>query len=332
MRLPERDNPRVLATVKNTVGAVHSGMRALPVLAFASLLCAAAAGAQDPAGELRTVSSCEAPVDGVPLRIREGLVYARTGGAARRFDMARPADRARRPAVVLIHGGGWAAGSRALEDRAMRFVAARGYVAVSIDYRLARPPRNTFPAAVSDVRCAVRRLRADAARYDIDPERIAAVGFSAGGHLAAMLAVASDVPELDDGSCPVRHVEPRIRGAVAWYAPFDLRTVDRPRWARVVSDFLGASPTDAPERAALASPIVHVSEGDAPIVMVHGTADPIVRIDQARAMHAALSSARVPTHLVEVPDAPHGFPFASPRHPAATCTTMAALESWLEAR
>ncbi len=299
-------------------------MRALLALTLACSLPGTAL-AQD-----AEAASCELePPSAVPVRVVEDLVYAHIGGAPRHFDVARLADEVRRPAVVLIHGGGWAAGRRELTHSAMRAVASHGYVAVSVEYRLARSTRTRFPAAVSDVRCAVRRLRADAERHGIDPDRIAAVGFSAGGHLAAMLAVAADVSELDDGSCPVEGVEPRVRGAVAWYAPFDLRTAERPRWARVVGDFLGAPPDQAPERAALASPIVHVSEGDAPLLMIHGTHDPIVSIEEARAMLAPLRAARVPAQLLEVPNAGHGFIFASARYRAAACSTLAALDEWL---
>jgi acetyl esterase/lipase len=296
-------------------------MRALAVFGLAWSL-SLAAYAQDAA-------ACELSTSPAPhVRVTEGVAYANTGGATRRFDIARPADERVRPAVVLIHGGGWAAGSRDLTHRAMYALAARGYVAVAIDYRLARSARTQFPGAVSDVRCAVRRLRADAARHRIDPERIAAVGFSAGGHLAAMLALGSDVQGLDDGSCPVEG-DARVRGAVAWYAPFDLRTAERPRWAQVVGDFLGAHPSEAPDRAALASPILHASHGDAPLFIVHGTEDAIVDIDEARSMLAALRAARVPGDMLEVEGGRHGFPFGSARHRAAACTTIAAIDGWL---
>lgn len=279
------------------------------------------------AQELATVESCELDRR-VPLRVVEGLVYANIGGEPRHYDVARPADDEVRPAVVLIHGGGWAAGSRELTHRAMRAIAEHGYVAVAVEYRLARSARTRFPAAVSDVRCAVRRLRANAERHRVDPERIAAVGFSAGGHLAAMLALAEDVRGLDDGTCPVQG-DSSVRGAVAWYAPFDLRTAERDRWRQVVSDFLGESPYDAPDRAALASPIMHASRGDAPLVIVHGTDDQIVDIAEARTMLSALRAARVSAHLLEVPGGRHGFPFGMPRHRAAACTTLSALDAWL---
>jgi acetyl esterase/lipase len=298
-------------------------MRALGILVLAAWI-----GSTARAQEFATVPSCELRPRTAVTEVN-GLAYAGIGsGELRRFDYARPMDRAARPAVILIHGGGWAAGSRDLTHRAMRTFAARGYVAVSIGYRLSRSPRDRFPAAVSDVRCAVRYLRNHAERYGVDPERIAAVGFSAGGHLAAMLALASDVPGLDDGSCP-HGGDARIAGAVAWYAPLDLRHAERPRWLLVLTDFLGESPYDAPERAALASPITHVTRGDAPLVLVHGTTDPIVRIDDARAMSAALRGAHVPTHLYEVPDGPHGFPFGIPRFEAAACTTVDAVDRLL---
>jgi acetyl esterase/lipase len=300
-------------------------MRASTCLVLASLLPSiASAQNRNP--------SCDLDAPRAGLREIRDVPYTESPGTTRRFDLARPDDDVRRPAVILIHGGGWAAGSRELTHRAMRTYAARGYVAVSVGYRLARRPRDTFPAAISDVRCAVRHVRADAARYGIDPERIAAVGFSAGGHLAAMLALAADTEGLDDGSCSLREGDVRVRGAVAWYAPFDLRTAVGTRWPRVVSDFLGGAPAEVPERAALASPITHPSAGDAPIFMVHGTEDPIVSIEEARGMLAALRRARVQAQLVEVQGAGHGFPFASRRYGADTaCASISVVDTWLRA-
>ena len=259
------------------------------------------------------------------------VTYSRPNGAALSLDVARPADDALRPAVVLLHGGGWASGSRAYTRAPMRSLAARGYVGVSVDYRLARR-RSRFPAAVADVRCAIRFLRANHARFGIDPARIVAMGFSAGGHLAAMLAVAPDVEALDDGTCDVVGVGPEVAAAVAWYAPFDLRVWrgERPRAARIVRAFLGATPEESPELAALASPVEHVGPSDAPLLIVHGTADTVVTLAEPRAMLSAMRDAGVRAHLVEVSEGRHGFPFDGPSHRVATCTTLAFLEEVLE--
>ena len=212
----------------------------------------------------------------------------------------------------------------------MQILAGQGFAAASVDYRLAAAPRNTFPSAVADARCAVRWLRANAAELDLDPVRIAAIGFSAGGHLSAMLATASDVRGLD-GQCPLEETSPAVQAAVSFFAPFDLRPGQEvgPGTERVIANFLGARATVDPARAALASPLVHVDGTDPPMLLVHGARDATVYVEQSRRMHDALETAGVPATLVVIPRGVHGFALFPPRahHEPATCTTLAFLRA-----
>ena len=258
------------------------------------------------------------------------LAYAVMDGQPQRLDVARPRQGGPHPLVVLIHGGGWSGGDKSAYDAAMRLLAGQGYAAAWVNYRLASAPRNTFPAAVEDVRCAVRWLRSHADEYGIDPNRVAALGSSAGGHLAAMLGTAADVAGLD-GRCPLREFSPAVSPVAAFAGPHDIRTAGALDSGQrsMVENFLGVRPEADPERALFASPAVHASAGDPPFLLVHGTADDVVPI--RRSMRDTLRAAGVPATLVELPGVGHSFPELSgdPRFRVSTCTTLAILRERL---
>lgn len=260
------------------------------------------------------------------------VTFAVTEGQPQRLDIAWPKHEGPHPVVVLIHGGGWSGGDKSAYHSAMRLLAGQGYAAASVDYRLAAAPRNVFPAAVEDVRCAVRWLRAHADTYQMDSSRVAAMGSSAGAHLAAMLGTAADVEDLD-GACPARHVSPAVSAVVAIAGPHDIRTAGAldPSQRGMVENFLGATPEADPERALLASPAVHASAGDPPFLLIHGTADDVVPIQQSRSMRDTLRAAGVPATLVELPGVGHSVDEFSrePRFRTSTCTTLAFLREQL---
>jgi acetyl esterase/lipase len=254
------------------------------------------------------------------------------GGQPLRLDLARPRGPGPHPLVVLIHGGGWSGGDKGAHHADMLLLAGQGYAAASVNYRLAAAPRNVFPAAVEDVRCAVRFLRSRAGEYGLDPSRVAAVGSSAGAHLAAMLGTAAGVPGLD-GACPVSGPSPEVGAVVAVAGPHDIRTAGAldasQRW--MVENFLGARPEDQPARALLASPAVHAHPGAPPFLLVHGTADDVVPVRQSRSMRDTLRAAGVPATLIELPGVGHAVPefSADPRFRVSTCTTLAFLRERL---
>lgn len=191
--------------------------------------------------------------------------------------------------VLVVHGGGWQRGERADMDGIALALARRGFAAVVPAYRLA--PAHRFPAALHDLQQAVRWIRAQAALYRFDATRIGAYGYSAGGHLAAMLGVIGDGDPLD---APHGGAEARVGAVVAGAAPFDLaRYQDSP----LVAAWLGATPAQDRALYALASPITHVSAGDAPLFIYQGTWDALVPVPMAHAMKSALDAARVPAEL-----------------------------------
>ncbi|CAN5620460.1 hypothetical protein BH23GEM7_BH23GEM7_23530 [soil metagenome] len=302
--------------------------------ASALLLLSACAGVSPPmtSGEaggesMAIVRECSIPRTPGPadINLAGNVTYAEMDGQVQRLDIAWPEHVGPHPLVVLIHGGGWSAGDRSAYHSSMRLLAGQGYAAASVSYRLVAAPRNVFPAAVEDVRCAVRWLRANAATYDIDPSRIAALGSSAGGHLAAMLGTAADVEALD-GACPLRDFSPAVSAVVAIAAPHDIRTAGALDSGQrsMVENFLGARPEADPARALLASPAVHASAGDPPFLLIHGTADEVVPIRQSRSMRDSLRSAGVPATLIELPGVGHSVPefSAEPRFRASTCTIL----------
>ena len=198
-----------------------------------------------------------------------------------RADIYRPRIDTPRPAVLLIHGGGWAPPDRRSQmDSIAERLAARGYVVMNATYRLA--PKHQHPAPIDDLRQALGWLRAQAGELGARPDRVAAFGYSAGGHLATLLG-ALDAP-----------AGARIQAVVAGGAPTELA-----KWpnGRLVVRYLGGRPDEVPERYAAASPIRHVSADDPPVFLYHGTLDTVVPVDHATDYKAALDRAGVRNEL-----------------------------------
>jgi acetyl esterase/lipase len=268
------------------------------------------------------------------------LAYAAPGGDTLRLDLARPPGPGPHPTVVLLHGGGWEGGDRRAMHAEMRFLAAGGYAAATVSYRLTRGARDRFPAAVDDARCAVRWLRANAPTLGLDPARVGVLGFSAGAHLASMLGVgATGRPDGDAAAaatCPTGgDATATVQAVVSIAGPQDLR-VNGPytqEQARLVTNFLGVFPGDAPAVAALASPVAHVGPRAAPFLLVHGTADGLVPVAHSRRMRDALRAAGVPATVVELRGVGHAFPALDGRdRPEVGCTILAFLDRWLRPR
>ncbi|MBL0216376.1 MAG: alpha/beta hydrolase [Myxococcales bacterium] len=210
-----------------------------------------------------------------------------------------PAD-ALRPAVLVIHGGGWHDGLErdGMADHARRLAEA-GYVAVNLSYRLV-PSGGEFPHAVQDCICALSWIRGHAAAYGIDPDRIGAIGYSAGGHLVSMLGTAAADPIVapDCAAGPTTPVAAVVSGA----GPQDmglLLQVDN------VKDFVGGSKEEVPERYVQASPISYVSPGAPPFLFIHGDSDWFVDLEHARRMGAALEAVGTEHRLLEIPGGGH---------------------------
>ena len=244
-----------------------------------------------------SAAEVDAPPDDVTLHYN--LRYREGASKSWVLDLALPKGEATapRPAIVVIHGGGWIEGDKSSfstpNNRPPGNIidfARLGFVAATINYRLAGEA--PFPAALHDCRCAVRWLRANAKKYEIDPERIGVWGNSAGGHLALLLAMLDEQTELaDDG--PHREHSSRVQAAASDSGPIDLAyQFQQHRLETVVGRFLGGPP-DADRAAAykLASPSEHVSPELPPLLLIYGAADGQVPIETADAFVAALGKA-----------------------------------------
>lgn len=235
-----------------------------------------------------------------------GIEYAHPGDQALQLDLAMPKQGSGPfPAVVCIHGGGFRAGKRDSYAALCVTLAARGYVAVTITYRLA--PAHPFPAAVLDCKAAVRWLRANAATYHIDPTRIGATGGSAGGHLAQFLGVTAGVQRFEgEGN---RDQSSAVNCVVNFYGPSDLtksygKSVDA---AEVLPLFFGGNLETKLREHIIGSPLYWVTPDAAPTLVVHGTEDKYVAYEQAGWMIDKLKACQVEAELLTLPGAGHGF-------------------------
>lgn len=206
------------------------------------------------------------------------IEYGMGGESKLRLNLYLPKDRTRpTPAILFLHGGGWRSGTRSqMKYYCIKF-AENGFITATTSYRLSTEV--PFPAAVHDAKCAIRWLRANAAQYHIDPDRIVVSGHSAGGHLAMMIGY-SDNPSLE-GIGGNDTVSSRVCAVVSFYGPVDL-TTDFATQQGVVRDFMGGKTIDeARDMYTLASPLFHLTRDDPPTLIFHGTIDSLVLIEQA---------------------------------------------------
>jgi acetyl esterase/lipase len=234
------------------------------------------------------------------------IVYTKAGSTELKLDVAAPEQGdGPFPAMLVIHGGAWRAGNKADVGRVLRDFAARGYVAVSPQYRFC--PKEVFPAQVHDVKAAVRWVKAHAKERRIDPEHIGAIGFSAGGHLALMLGVTGPADGLE-GDVSAGAPDSRIQAVVNYFGPSDLAARDIPEVSLpLVRDFLGATAADRPDLAAKASPRSYVTKDDPPILTFQGTKDPLVPHTQAIELADAMTAAGVGGRVELMVGAAHGW-------------------------
>lgn len=252
-------------------------------------------------GKLRVINLAIDVPDSV--KVERNIEYCKPGDTSLKLDLYSPKNRSKPlPAIIFIHGGAWKGGYRQMYHYYCTKFAEHGYVAATISYRLSGDA--PFPAAVEDVKCAVRWLRANAEKLGIDPNKIAVAGGSAGGHLAMMVGYAPDTPELE-GQGGNANVTSRVQAVVNLYGPTDL-TTDVARSKGDVIRFLGGKTMDqAPELYRLASPIMHVSPDDPPTLILHGSIDSTVTIDHAERLAEALKKAGVDYEFDRVEGWPH---------------------------
>jgi acetyl esterase/lipase len=204
------------------------------------------------------------------------------------------------PAMLVVHGGAWASGTKAQLSGIAQGLAKLGYVAAAISYRLA--PQDQFPAQVYDCQAAVRWLRANAAKYKADPDRIGGYGYSAGGHLVALLG-AMDDDDFREPGVAADAPSARLQVVVAGGAPCDFRML--PADSGRLAYWFGGTPAEKPDAYRDASPANYVTNDDPPMFFFHGVDDELVPLRSPRRMVEKLQQAGVPVEMVEIPGAGH---------------------------
>lgn len=227
------------------------------------------------------------------VKVERDLVYARYGNREVKLDLYLPRTPAGNaiPCIVVIHGGGWRSGDKTRFAPIAAALAEQGFAAACIGYRLL--PEVEFPAPILDCKAAVRWVRAHATRYGIDPDRLGAIGGSAGGHLVAMLGTSAHLTALEgDGGNP--GWPSRVQAVVAMATPADMRA-------------FGERAGITPDLIALISPVTHVDRAAAPVLLLHGTKDALVPVAQSELLRDKYRQAGASAELITVAEAPHAF-------------------------
>ncbi len=217
-------------------------------------------------------------------------------------DKDRAAALVKRPGMIIIHGGGWTGGDKgaAREQNIGNTLAGQGYVCMSINYLLQpKDGPRIWPRNLHDCKTAVRWLRANAERFQLDKDHIGVIGGSAGGHLALMVGLTDKQSGLDpDG--PYADQSCAVQAVIDLYGPI----ADTPKWtATLVAQDAAA----APELIKQVTPLSHVDAQDPPVMVMHGTADTTVDVRDSEVMFEALKKVSPEHKLVIVPGAPHTF-------------------------
>jgi acetyl esterase/lipase len=264
-----------------------------------------------------TALTAAAPPAGVKLEA--DLQYVPDGDSSQRLDLYLPDTPTAKPLplIVWIHGGGWSAGSKAACP-AVGFVK-QGYAAASVEYRFSQ--KAVFPAQIQDCQAAIRWIRVNSKKYNIDPDHIGVWGESAGGHLVALLGTLGD-----------KHVFPaiggnekesdRVQAVCDWYGPADFTTLKEQAATDTnvksavsytngldgYSKLIGVPIGQPSEQALAVSPIHYVSRESAPFLILHGTKDPLVPYAQSEELAASLRKAGVDVTMQKCPGAGHTGP------------------------
>jgi acetyl esterase/lipase len=264
-------------------------------------------------GVWRSVDAAE-PATPAGIVREQGIVFGQGGDQELKLDITYLGNsQGQLPAIVFIHGGGWTGGERQSFLPFMFHFTQAGMVCITVDYRLT--PKHRFPAQLEDVKCAVRWLRANAEKYRVDPQRIAAFGGSAGAHLAALLGTTNGQAQWEGAG---GHAEQNsdicavfgLAGAydlTLGYQHSTMQSILEGNAVRgMLEAFLGGTPEQKPDEYRSASPVEHVRPTCPPMILVHGTADTLVPIEQSEVMERKLKAAGVEVEFIRLEDGTHG--------------------------
>jgi len=243
------------------------------------------------------------------------IEYAKPDGQSLYLDLYVPSGKGPFPVIVTVHGGSWTTGDRQQGLLNVITHLDRGYAIANIDYRLA--PGAIYPAQIHDCKAAVRWVRANSGIYNLDPGAIGVVGFSAGGHLAAILGTSYGVEALE-GNLGNEGYSSRVQAVVDYFGPSDLLKIEEQALDCIPGNpndpneppslLLGCTLPECPDKAAAANPITYVTPDDPPFLLLHGTSDCLVPWQQSQILHNALRASGVESTLILVPFAAHADP------------------------
>ena len=228
--------------------------------------------------------------------LREKVVYSKVEDRELLLDAFVPRGEGKFPAVLVVHGGAWRMGNRWQLRGYANSLARMGFACFAIDYRLA--PKHKFPAQIEDCRSAVKFIRAHADEFQVDPNRLGAIGYSAGGHLVSLLGTTGEAPSAENGD-----TDTRIQAVAAGGAPTDFRYFpDNGDWARYL---MGGNLSTVPEKFQQASSAAFVDKDDAPMFFFNGTKDELVPLMWTQSLYKALRQHGVATELHTIQGAGH---------------------------
>ncbi len=284
-------------------------MKSLALLAF---LFAASAFAEDLTAIRKQV---EHQIATMPVVAHFDQPYAGTTNSKQMPDLYLPKERKSDkplPVVVYIHGGAWKAGDRIkYATSAVRFALTGDYAGVSVSYRLSDEAQ--WPAQIFDCKAAIRWVRGNAEKFNLDAGRIGVWGGSAGGHLVSLLGTGGGVKELEGDLGPFTNLSSRVACVVNQCGPQDFTMPLMFRDGQpvledvAVTALLGGKLADNQPKVLAASPVTYVTPDDPPFLTLHGTKDERVDFKHAERIHAALQKAGVPSLFIPITDGGHGF-------------------------
>ena len=268
---------------------------------------------------LATPGSARQPGKGQKLpdtvKLEADIPYAGTDNPRQRLNLLlpkTPKDDKPLPVIVYIHGGAWLGGDRSGgHGRLAGYVADGEYAAVSVGYRLTS--EKIWPAQIHDCKAAIRWIRANARKYNLDPDRIGVVGESAGGHLVAMLGASGGVKDLEGDLGPHKGVSSRVQCVVDLFGPAEILAMqgagskmdhDGPNSPE--GKLVGGRVKEKKEVAIAASPVTYVAPDNPPFLIIHGNKDPLVPYNQSERLYAALKKVKVECYFVTVDGGGHG--------------------------
>lgn len=243
------------------------------------------------------------------VTVQTNVQYGTASNIPLLMDIYEPAAHTAAPCIVLIHGGGWVEGDKAQYISMGKGLAADGFVAASIDYRML--PKFPYPAALDDSQLAVRFLRANASKYGINPSEMGALGDSAGGYLVALLGLR----DTRDTTAPLQNYSSKVQAVVDFYGPSDFTVPAKdisPLGVMLVNNFLNSTQAKDPALFKSSSPITYVSKGAPPFLILQGTADTLVPFSQSSELYNALKAVGADVTLFGVYGAQHAFLTSSP--------------------